>query len=54
MDVRYLAGIAHALEPANQEIQQVERFRKAAREGGARFLVCTDAAGEKARNTRSW
>ena len=25
---------------------EVERFRKAASEGGARFLVCTDAAGE--------
>ena len=26
--------------------EQVERFRKPASEGGARFLVCTDAAGE--------
>jgi superfamily II DNA or RNA helicase len=26
--------------------EQVERFRKSADEGGARFLVCTDAAGE--------
>lgn len=26
--------------------EEVERFRKAPHEGGARFLVCTDAAGE--------
>lgn len=29
-----------------QREEEVERFRKASHEGGARFLVCTDAAGE--------
>ncbi|HBA39933.1 MAG TPA: hypothetical protein DCZ05_09385 [Deltaproteobacteria bacterium] len=29
-----------------QREEEVERFRKPAAEGGARFLICTDAAGE--------
>jgi SNF2 family DNA or RNA helicase len=36
----------HGGMPYTERDEQVEKFRKPADEGGARFLVCTDAAGE--------
>ncbi|MCX7001914.1 MAG: helicase-related protein [bacterium] len=36
----------HGGMPYNQREDEVERFRKPMDEGGARFLICTDAAGE--------
>lgn len=40
-----VAQIHGAMHYTERE-EQVERFRKLANQGGARFLVCTDAAGE--------
>lgn len=36
----------HGGMPYTERDEQVEKFRKPADDGGARFLVCTDAAGE--------
>ncbi|MGQ4808534.1 RNA polymerase-associated protein RapA [Candidatus Entotheonellaceae bacterium PAL068K] len=36
----------HGGMPYTEREEQVEQFRKSVRQGGARFLVCTDAAGE--------
>ena len=36
----------HGVMHFTQREEEVERFRKPHAEGGARFLVCTDAAGE--------
>jgi superfamily II DNA or RNA helicase/DNA-binding XRE family transcriptional regulator len=52
--VRRLGGIGYTGEIAQihggmhytQREEEVERFRKDPAEGGARFLICTDAAGE--------
>lgn len=52
--VRRLGGLGytgqiaqiHGGMPYLQREEEVERFRKPLAEGGARFLICTDAAGE--------